>query len=243
MFITNQTIMPSYCKGEHETKVRANYNLEGKPPAYCVSCKTDEMINVGSSASKCAHIDPETGKQCIKQPSFNFEGKMKATHCDTHKDPEMVYTRAKKCQKCNKDTAKYAVNGKKVPTHCFKCKDDDMATTQGKKCYACSKSSGFCNVDKTLWACGEHAINDDFINPSARYCDEGCGTRASFGPANGKPKYCGTHKDNEPDMINLVLLGKKSPTLTTEDVISGQETLIENKSPVPKIIFKRKLVA
>jgi hypothetical protein len=79
-----------------------------------------------------------TEKKCIlcniKQPTFNFEGEKKATHCSGCKLENMVNVTEKKCILCNIKQPTFNFEGEKKATHCSGCKLENMVNVKDKKC-------------------------------------------------------------------------------------------------------------
>ena len=160
-------------------------------------------------------IDVVSPKCCCgkKQPSFNYAGELKATHCVECKDPSMVNVASPKCC-CGKKQPYFNYAGEPKATHCAECKDPDMVNVRYSKCH-CGKKQPKFNYAGELKAthcaeCKEH----DMVNIFKPNCF--CGKKQpSFNhPGETKETHCAECK--EPGMINIrnpkCHCGKKQPS-------------------------------
>ncbi|KAA6422835.1 MAG: hypothetical protein FRX49_07370 [Trebouxia sp. A1-2] len=152
-FAMTGSCRPTHCMAHREPgmmevkkcvcgKARPSYALPGVSEAtHCASkcgftgtffaasddrCKTDDMINVGSTPRKCF-----CGRA---QPNFAHRGQQKPTHCAKCKEPGMVNIRASTCQ-CGKAVPSFGVPGAPKATHCMACKEEGMVNVVSRKCH------------------------------------------------------------------------------------------------------------
>ena len=93
-------------------------------------CKTDDMINVGSTPRKCF-----CGRA---QPNFAHRGQQKPTHCAKCKEPGMVNIRASTCQ-CGKAVPSFGVPGQHPSLFCFQ-----RVSGHVRLCNSCILGEAFC---------------------------------------------------------------------------------------------------
>ena len=200
----------------------AIYNYPDKRPAYCSSCKKENMINVKDKKCKCGN-----GLKI-----YNYNG-LKAEYCSSCKNNDMINVIHKKCN-CGKAFPNYNYENL-IPKYCFDCKLEGMLNLKGDKCFCnkkrpcfnfqglrpkyCSecKMDGMVNVNNKKCDCGNTYLiynyaglypafcskckKHDMIDVSTNKCV--CGKSIPYFNFKGlKPKYCSECK--EPGMMNIV---------------------------------------
>jgi hypothetical protein len=181
------------CK-EKDCKKQPSYNIEGEKALYCLTHKTDKMVDVKNK--KCIHPD------CKKIPNFNIEGK-KALYCSEHKTCQMVDVNHTKCIYINcKKIPNFNIEGGK-PLYCSMHKLDNMINIVNKKCIYpdCKKRPNYNLEGKKALYCSAHST-DKMVNVVSKTCiHTDCKKQPSYNIEGKKPIYCVVHKKKE--MINV----------------------------------------
>lgn len=144
---------PIRCITHKETNMKAScglcrcgkyaiYNFIGKRPAFCNSCKEENMINVKDKKCMCGN-----GLKI-----YNYEG-LKGKFCSLCKKENMINVIHNRCH-CGKSFPNYNYINL-IPKYCFDCKKDNMINVKGDKC--------FCNKRRPCF---------NFINLPPKYCSQ-----------------------------------------------------------------------
>ena len=156
-------------------------NVGEKRPIYCMSCKTEGMVDVCNKSCYCGkgranfnEPDKKVGKFCslcksgtmininsqkcrcgLACPNYNFHNETKAICCLKCKEENMVDVIHKKCR-CKKGRPTFNEPGQKIPICCQNCKSDNMIDVL--------------NINK-LCQCGKKRANFNFFNETKPlYC-------------------------------------------------------------------------
>ena len=208
---------------------RSRYNLPDLPEKYCKGCSKPNMI-LGSSIPKCYcrnvayygfngkrerckdHKLPEMFKNytkcnienCNVIPSFNLPGKP-ALFCNIHKNPEMIYVKEKKCEKCG-TRALYNYETKLHPIFCGDHKKTNMINIRTKRCMfsgctvqACFNLPG---TKKGIYCVGHKTPEMVNVRTNQKKCVD-CSTVPYWGLHDQKT-HCAKHKTKE-----MTFLGRK----------------------------------
>jgi hypothetical protein len=165
---------------------RASFNLFGEKPAFCVSHKTDGMIDVHNKKCEC-------GKS---QPRWNFQG-LKPKHCSTCKTDGMIEPNRKMCS-CG--LVRPTFNFEDLPAKfCNSCKTVGMINVLDKRC-VCKKvlSPNFNYAGLS----GEYCFScklSGMVDVRSKTC--GCGNRPNFNMAGLTALFCSKCKTE--DMIDV----------------------------------------
>jgi hypothetical protein len=138
---------------------RANFNVEGEQPRYCLEHKTSLMVNVNNR--RCA--------KCSKQPCFNWNGERRPLMCLDHKEKDMIDVVNKLCVIVGCTTQPtFNVVGKR-PRFCLEHKTPDMIDVKAKHCEAnnCPTRPSYNVVGKRPRFCLEHKTPSMVGHPSA----------------------------------------------------------------------------
>jgi hypothetical protein len=175
----------------------AIYNFTGKRPAFCSSCKEEDMVNVKDKKCKCGN-----GLKI-----YNYEG-LKAEFCSNCKLDDMINVIHKKCN-CGKSFPNYNYKNL-VPRYCFECKLEGMINIKGDKCF-CNKRRPCFNFDglKPLY-CSECKI-EGMVNVNNKKCL--CGkTYLIYNYEGLTPAFCkNCKKDGMVDVTKKCFCGKSIP--------------------------------
>ena len=168
---------------------KAYYNTpDSRSPRFCGIHREPGLVNV--VCTKCT-IDG-----CMKQPCFNFEGKI-SKFCADHKEKGMVNLRERPCEKCSKKPV-YNFPDIKKGRFCVEHREEGMIDVLSKICEhdGCRvrPSFGYKEENKRRF-CVQHKL-DNMINLMNILCIyEGCETCASFNFKGEKDVlYCKKHK-------------------------------------------------
>ena len=186
-----------YCKSCLYTIGSYGY-INDKKNLFCVNCKLKDMIDIRHS--KCLF------ENCIKHPSFNFEGKTKPIYCGVHKKENMIDVISKKClfENCIKQPV-FNFEGETNGIYCGDHKKENMIDVKSKKCLFenCIKQPNF-NFDGETNGiyCGDHKKSNMIDVRNKKCLFENCIKQPYFnfkGETNAI--YCGDHK--KPNMIDV----------------------------------------
>lgn len=136
---------------------------------------------------------------CNIQSSFAFPGE-KPRLCATHRLPDMVNTKTKRCEdpSCFKSPL-FAIEGTKRPRFCATHKAEGMINVQSVRCChpeGCPKNATFAHWDESRPRfCAEHKERS-MVDVRSRRCEQdGCGLRPSFAATGDRiARFCGKHK-------------------------------------------------
>jgi len=130
----HRQVGPTLCMGRicHKCKLKEpTFNLPGKPPQYCGSCKKEGMVNV--KCARCAVCK-------LKQPNYNLPGVRPATHCAGCATDGMIDVMSTKCIVCGVRRPTFNIVGSRKATHCGECKTEEMVDVKNRKCIVCHKT-------------------------------------------------------------------------------------------------------
>ena len=199
----------------------AIYNFSGKRPAFCNSCKEEEMINVKDKKCSCGNglkiynyegLKPEFCSSCKKNdminvihkkcncgkafPNYNYVNLI-AKYCFECKLEDMINVKENKCF-CNKKRSCFNFAGLK-PAYCSECKLDGMINVNNKKCN-CGNTYLLYNYEGLISSFCKKCKKTDMVDLSKK-CN--CGKSIPYFNFDGlKPEYCSLCKTDE--MINLL---------------------------------------
>ncbi len=146
-------------------------------------------------------------KNCEKHACFNLAGEKKGIYCKTHKTPEMVNVKDKKCQHpgCDKVTPNFNVIGAKVGLYCASHKTPEMVDVKHPKCRhpGCDSRPNF-NVtgSKVGLFCASHKT-PEMVDVKSKKCQHpGCDSQPAFNVTGSKVGLlCASHKT--PEMVDV----------------------------------------
>ena len=188
-----------YKKCSHDgCTTRPSHNIEGKPPIVCSKHKSDNMINVVSK-TRCIH------KGCtVLNPLFDYKGG-KGRYCVTHKEPDMVDVKHKRCEQDGCDLQpSYDIKGGKG-RFCTTHKMPDMIDIKNHYCeyIGCTVVCPIFNKkgSKKGKYCVTHK-DDDMIDVKHKTCEyTQCTVRATFDIKGGNGRFCVNHM--QVNMVNI----------------------------------------
>ncbi len=190
-------------------------------PLYCKTHMEKGMINVLSKT--CLN------EECLKQPSFNFEGETEALYCKTHMEKDMINVVSKTC--LNKECLKqpcYNFEGEKKGIYCDIHRLDNMIDIKHKKCLQenCDKQPcyNFEGEKKGIY-CDIHRL-DNMIDIKHKTCIfKDCKTRPNYNYEGKKTGlYCSIHQlNNMIDVINKNCIFKDCKTRSSYNY-EGEKT-------------------
>ena len=160
-------------------KARPNYNKPNEKRAVCcVSCKTDEMIDVNNIRCKC-------GKA---QPNFNEPNEKIPICCSLCKTDTMIDIKNKKC-KCGKSQPTFNEPNENIPICCKLCKTATMINIKDKMCKCGKSQPTFNEPNENIPICCSLCKTDTMIDIKNKKCK--CGkVQPSFNEPNEKIPIC-----------------------------------------------------
>lgn len=181
----------------------AIYNYYGKRPAFCVICKSEEMINVKDKKCNCGN-----GLKI-----YNYEG-LKAEFCSLCKNSDMVNVIHTKCN-CGKAFPNYNFENL-IAKYCNKCKLEGMINVKQQKCFCNKKRPCFNFEGLPSKYCSECKL-EGMINVNNKKCE--CGnTYLIYNYEGLQGSFC--NKCKKEDMIdvskNKCFCGKSIPYFNFE---------------------------
>jgi len=167
---------------------KAYYNIPGsRSPRFCGIHREPDLVNV--VCTKCI------ADGCMKQPCFNFEGKIPKV-CADHKEDGMVNLRERPCEKCSKKPV-FNFPDVKKGRFCIDHKEEGMVDVLSKTCEhkGCRTRPSFGYKDERRRFCVRHKL-ENMVNLVSSMCiHEECETCASFNFKGEKEVlYCKKHK-------------------------------------------------
>jgi hypothetical protein len=152
-------------------KAQPSYNLPGETSAaYCVSCKSEDMVNIVSKRCACNS----------RQPSFNYPDDDTPVCCIQCKAPDMIHVGREKCQ-CGKAVPKFAEIGESKAGFCKDCKTETMINIGNQLCLICKSSYALYNSlsERNPAYCVKCKLQN-MVKVSLRYCPGADGTCTSY---------------------------------------------------------------
>ena len=130
---------------------------------------------------------------CKKRPKFGIPGSKKASHCATHKLPEMVNVLRKTCLQCKKIPT-FGIPGSKKASHCATHKLPEMVNVLSKTCLQCDKIPTFgIPGSKKASHCATHKL-PEMVDVFSKTCvSEWCSIRVSNKLYKGYCLRCFVH--------------------------------------------------
>jgi EsV-1-7 cysteine-rich motif len=167
---------------------KAYYNTPGsRSPRFCGIHREPDLVNV--VCTKCI------SDGCMKQPCFNFEGKI-PKFCADHREEGMVNLRERPCEKCPKKPV-FNFPDVKKGRFCVDHKEEGMIDVLSQTCEheGCRTRPSFGYRDGARRFCVRHKLENMVNLVSAMCIHEGCEKYASFNFKGEKDVlYCKNHK-------------------------------------------------
>ena len=151
-----------YCKHESCLKTpQYNYKHE-KSGIFCSDHKNDKMIAVNLKKEYCQFPD------CINKCCYGNNNEI--THCETHKEENMKFTKYNICEKCPINALYGFPNQKK--TRCNAHKLENMFKHSTFKCLECKEIASYGTFNKIMY-CEKHKKEYEYMQiKNCKICNE-----------------------------------------------------------------------
>ena len=182
-----------------ECGIRAIFNFKNQKNSGGIRCKQHMILGmIDIKSPKCIICK-------VKQPSFNFEGETKATHCKECSEPTMIDIKSPRCIICKVKGPSFNFEGETKATHCKECSEPTMIDIKSPKCDKkdCKTSACFGYINQIKTRCSRHKLLLMFTKTKVCCQEKNCKEISEYGI--NEPTHCFEHRKD----YELCLIGKK----------------------------------
>lgn len=183
--------MEKKCFGCKKNLSPEHFIKDNKVYAKCIKCRT----KLTTKRNFC--------ETCGIKACYNKEDETFGIRCLTHKEPDMVDVKHKKCEKCKKKRPTFNVEGETISKYCNDCKEPDMVDVAHKKCKKCNVVRPTFNYigEITPIYCKD-CKEPGMVDIDSKKCEKCQKISPVFNyESETRPRFC--RKCKEPEMINI----------------------------------------